>query len=231
MANLGNVETAQGEYVSALNYLEQTVDMRLKLGREEEVYLALTYLQIGRVYLLQDKTTEAYQMLRQAEQTLNPRRERNKLFMGHVHYDFGNYELKQGNLDQAAVSFNRALAFAQSQGPLLPLTASSYYKLGVVELGRNHHNKALNYLNKSLDIAETRNPGELDGGVVRVQFKISEVLLDDPLGDRERGLRLRQDCERHRNMLADKLRIAMPAFDDSQDIEKSFDLLVPGFFR
>ena len=232
MGNLGNVESADGNYPLALDYLERTADLRIKLGADSAVYLALTYMAIGRVYSLQDKDQDAYQMFQKSESLLNRKGGRNKLFLSHIHYDFGNLELKQGDLEQASASFEKARHFARSQGPLLPLTASSNYKLGVVELARNHHKKALNFLSKALDIAETRNPGELDGGVVRVQWKIAEVLLDDPLGDRsEEGLKLKIEAEHRQKEVADRLGINLGSLDESQDVEKSFDALVPGYFR
>ncbi len=232
MGNLGNVESAEGNYALALDYLEKTAEIRTKLGSDATVYLALTYMGIGRVYALQNKDADAYQMFQKSESLLNRKGGQNKLFLGHIHYEFGNLELKQGDLEQAATSFDKARHFARAQGPLLPLTASTNYKLGVVEFAMAHHKKALNCLNKALDIAETRNPGELDGGVVRVQWKIAEVLLDDPLGDRrEEGLKLKQEAELRRQEIAERLGINLRGLDDTQDAEKTFDLLVCGYFR
>ena len=232
LGNLGNVESADGNNTLALEYLEKAADMRSKLGDDVAVYLALTYMQIGRTYILQNRDTDAYQLLQKSEALLNRKSWRNKLFLGHIHYEFGNLELKQGLLEQASASFEKARNFARTQGPLLPLTASANYKLGVVEFAMGHHKKALNFLNKALDIAETRNPGELDGGVIRVKWKIAEVLLDDPLGDRrEEGEKLKLEAEHRRGDIADKLGINLRGLDESQDQEKTFDLLVPGYFR
>jgi tetratricopeptide (TPR) repeat protein len=232
LGNLGNVESSEGNYTAALDYLEKAAQMRSELGNDEVVYLALTFMQIGRTYALQDRDQEAYQMLQKSESLLNRKGARNKLFIGHVHYAFGNLELKRGDLEQATASFEKCRYFARAQGPLLPLTASANYKLGVVEAASNHHKKAVNLLNKALEIAETRNPGELDGGVVRVQWRIAEVLLDDPLGDRrEEALTLKREAEYRRQELVDKLGINLRGLDHSQDEEKSFDLLVPGYFR
>ena len=215
--------------------MEKAAEIRTKLGNDAAVYLALTYMQIGRVYALQNKETDAYQMFQRSESLLNRKAQRNKLFLGHIHYEFGNLELKQGDLEQALASFEKARHYARAQGALLPLTASTNYKMGVVEFAIGHHKKALNYLNKALDIAETRNPGELDGGVVRVQWKIAEVVLDDPndpFGEQQKeGLKLKHEAELRRQEIADKLGINLRGLDDSQDEEKSYDLLVCGYFR
>lgn len=232
LGNLGNVESAEGNYTTALDYLERAAEIRTKLGGEGSVYLALTYMQIGRVYALQNKDADAYQMIQKSESILNRRGGRNRLFIAAIHYEFGNLELKQGEYEQAALSFEKCRNLARAQGPLLPMTASANYKLGVVEFAMGHHKKALNYLIKAQDIAEARNPGDLDGGVTRVHWKIAEVLLDDPLGDRrEEGLKLKHDAESRRQTLVDKLGINMRGLDETHDAEKAFDMLVPGYFR
>jgi tetratricopeptide (TPR) repeat protein len=230
LGNLGNAESAEGNYQTALEYLEKSAEIRAKLGSEEAVYLALNWLMIGRVYSLQERDSEAYQMFQKAESMLNRKGSRNRLFLGHVHFEFGNLEMKQGELDAALLSFEKARTIARSQGALIPLTASAYYKLGVVEFNLGHPERALNFLGKALDIAETRDPDELEGGVTRVRWKIADVRLDEAFDEdgREEALAMKFQAEQRRKEIADRQGIVLP---ETGDIEKTFDLLVPGYFR
>ena len=232
LANLGNVETAEGNYEQALEYLEKAAAIREDIGDSAAVLLSLNYIQIGRVNALQEDPTKAYRMYQKAEGVMNKRSGANKFFAAHLHFAYGNLELRSKEFTTAAASFEKARLLAKDRNALHPLVAAAWYKLGCAEFEMDHYGKSINFLNKALDIAEVRSPGEMDGTIARIQWKISEVLLDDPLGDKQtEGEKLKSEMEFAQRDIADKLGVDLRGMDEWQDREQSFDMLVPGYFR
>ncbi|EXJ60696.1 hypothetical protein A1O7_04849 [Cladophialophora yegresii CBS 114405] len=234
LSNLGNLETAEGNFEAASVWLERAVSIRESIGDEAASLLALNYLQIGRVHFLQDHFAEAYSMYQKCEGVLNKEKGRNRLFTANLHYAYGNLEFEQGQYMQAARSYDLTRQISKDFNPMHPLTAAACYKLACTEFEQDNHKKALNYLSKALDIAELRGTSEfdgMDGTVVRILFKQAEVILDDPLGDREEGTQLMNDMLFRQKDVAEKLEVDLRGFDSLEDREKGFDLLVPGYFR
>ena len=234
LGNLGNVETAEGNYQQALEYLMDAARIREGAGDEAASHLALAYMQIGRVHAWQNKDTEAYQSYQKCEGILNRRVGRNSLFLAHLHFDYGNLELKTGNHAEAANSFSRARNIAQDFNPMHPLVGAASYKLGCVEFEQSHHKKALTYLHRALDIAEVRSPAEIDGSRARVNWKIAQVMLDDPLGgSRPESEKMRQDYEDKLGDIAEKQGVDLREETTTAEgnMERFFDRLVSGYFR
>ena len=234
LANLGNVETAEGNFDLALKYLTEAATIREAVGDEAAVMLALNYMQIGRVYAWQDRNTDAYQMYQKCEGVLNRRAGRHKFFNAHLHYEYGNLQFKDGEWIEAGASYQLSRQMAQDFNPMHPLVSVACYKLGCVEFEQGHHKKALNFLHKALDIAEVRSPAEIDGSRARFSWKIAQVMLDDPLGERRaEGATMKEEFEDKLRDIAEKQGVE---FDDdvgASDLnkEKFFDQLVPGYFR
>ena len=234
LANLGNVETAEGNYEQALEYLKQGAEIREAMGDDAATLLAVNYMQIGRVYALQDKKTDAYQMYQKCEGILNRRVGRNKFYTAHLHYEYGNLLFKQEEYTEAGISYQQSRQMAQDYNPMHPLVAVACYKLGCVEFEQDHHKKALTYLHKALDIAEVRSPAEIDGNRARITWKIAEVMLDDPLGERRMdGAKNKEEYEDKLRDIAEKqgVELGEEVSKAEGDRERFFDQLVPGYFR
>ena len=65
--NLGNLETATGNLEDSTDYYDQATDIWIKGGDTTASQLALTYLCVGRVFVLQNKLTEARDMVARSE--------------------------------------------------------------------------------------------------------------------------------------------------------------------
>ena len=235
LANLGNVETAEGNYEKALEYLQQAADIREDIGDEAAVLLAVNYMQIGRVYAIQNRD-DAYEMYQKCEAVLNRRVGRNKFFTAHLHYEYGNLEFKKGEYPEAGVSYDRSRQMAKDFNPMHPLVAAACYKIGCVEFEQGHHKKSLNFLHKALDIAEVRSPAEIDGSRARITWKIAQVMQDEMLPERKmEGQKMKEEYEDRLRDIAEKQGVDLgedvSKVDGDADKEKLFNLLVPGYFR
>ena len=238
LANLGNVETAEGNYEKALEYLQQAAVIRETAGDEATVLLAVNYMQIGRVYALQNPgdDADAYEMYQKCEALLNRRVGRNKFFTAHLHYEYGNLEFKKGELAEAGASYDRCRQMAKDFNPMHPLVAAACYKIGCVEFEQEHHKKALNFLHKALDIAEVRSPAEIDGSRARITWKIAQVMQDEMLPEpKMEGQKMKEEYEDKLRDIAEKQGVDLgeevSKVEGDAEKEKLFNLLVPGYFR
>ncbi|KAI1349894.1 P-loop containing nucleoside triphosphate hydrolase protein [Xylaria sp. FL0043] len=66
--NFGNLESAEGMYESALDFFEQARKIRVKLGADAIVPLAVTYMTTGRAYFLKGMYPEAMNNYEKAEE-------------------------------------------------------------------------------------------------------------------------------------------------------------------
>ena len=65
--NMGNIESAEGNIDTALEFFNEAEDIRVKLGDEGAIPLAVTYLTQGRAYYLKNDFEEALDRYNQAE--------------------------------------------------------------------------------------------------------------------------------------------------------------------
>ena len=65
--NTGNLESGDGKYDDALNLFDQAEKIRLNLGEESTLSLALTYLGKGRAFYLKENFEEAFKFYTTAE--------------------------------------------------------------------------------------------------------------------------------------------------------------------
>ncbi|RMZ83331.1 hypothetical protein DV737_g1737, partial [Chaetothyriales sp. CBS 132003] len=230
LANLGNVECAEGNYDIAYEYLNEAAGIRESLGDEAAVMLGLNYMQIGHVKAQTDDDAAAYAMYQKSEGVFN--KYPNALYRAYLDFAYGNLELKKGEFSTAAQSFEKARVRARQISNWHPLAAATNYKLGCAEFEMDNHRKATKYLNSALDIAEVRSPGNIDGTIARIQWKMSEVFLDETGGEyNEQGIKLKEEMEFRQKEIAERLGVDLRGMDEWPDREKSFDLLVPGYFR
>jgi tetratricopeptide (TPR) repeat protein len=234
LANLGNIESAQGKYDEALTLLEQAAGIRYSIGDDAAVMLALNYLQIGRVYFLQGQHTMAYNSFQKCEGVFMKKAGRNSWFLADLHYAYGNLEFAQGDFVSAGKSYDRARRICMEQNPLHPLTAAVFYKLACTEREQDHHTKALGFIEKAMSIAEVRSPNIIDGTLARITWKKSQIMLEDLNTGPERRRQaeaLKEDMESRQAHIAEALGIKLKTHEDEEDKERSFDLLVAGYYR
>jgi tetratricopeptide (TPR) repeat protein/Cdc6-like AAA superfamily ATPase len=234
LANLGNIETAQGNYSEALKLLEEAAGIRYQIGDDAAVMLALNYLQIGRVFFLQGEYTRAYNSYQQCEGVFMKKAGRNSWFLADLHYAYGNLEFAQDDFQSAGKSYERARRICMEQNPLHPLTAAVFYKLACTEFEQDHHTKALGNIEKAMSIAEVRSPNVTDGTLARILWKKAEIMLDGALAGPQKlkeAQDLKDGMELKQREIAENLEVELRGFEDDDDREKSFDLLVAGYYR
>jgi tetratricopeptide (TPR) repeat protein len=234
--NLGNVEAAEGNVDEALMWFEKAAKIREHAGDKAAIMLGLNYLQIGRAHFQKSKEyhSVAYEFYQKAEGIFNKKYAQSRIYIADLHYAHGNLEFAQEDYSAAARSYELCRRHSMDVNPLHPLTSAASYKLACAAFEQNHHKKALNLLNRALEIADIRSNGRVDGTCARILWKRAEILLDEPFGgQREEADRLKTDVELKHKEIAEKLGIdeRLDDLDENEDKEKYFDLLVPGYFR
>ena len=228
LANIGNIDSAEGNLDEAEDLFEKSARIREQHGESQMLMLGLSLLQLGRVCFLRGDTYSAIKRYDMAESCF-VRMGNDQVFMAHLHYARGNLEFERRDLAQACSQYEKARDACHSIGPVHPLAAATYYKLGCVEIarGKKHYDRALNYFGKAFDVADTRSPGEVDGTIARIMWKKSEVLIDDPIR-RSEGLELRRQMLVALSDIAAELGLTL---DPDLSEEQKFDMLLPGYFR
>ena len=179
--------------------------------------------------------TRAYIHYQKCEEKLNTPAFNNTSYWAHLQHAYCNLGIVQGHvqgqLNNAIKAFTRARQLSQDMAPVSPLTVAAYYKLACIESKQNHHKKALKYLSKALKIAEVMSSGVINGTIARTLWKKAEVMQQDPLADHRSVAQLMADIESSQKTIADELGVDITLVEGEADREKSFDLLVPGYFR
>lgn len=234
LANLGNVEAAEGNLDDALLLFQEAAAIRESIGDSAATMLGLNYLQLGRVFFQKGDHQHAYDLYQRSEGIFNKRVGRNRSYTADLHYAYGNLEFAKANYFAAGRAYELCRRISMDYNPLHPLTSAACYKLACAEYAQNHHKKALNLLEKALEIADIRSSGTVDGTCARIMWKKAEVLLDEPVGTRrDEGHKLVTEVELRQTEIAEKLGIdlRLDEVQEAEDKEKTFDLLVPGYFR
>jgi tetratricopeptide (TPR) repeat protein len=234
LANLGNVEAAEGHLDEALSLFDEAAAICERAGDSAATMLGLNYLYLGRVYFQKGNYAHAYDLYQRAEGIFNKRVGRNRSYTAGLHYAYGNLEFARGNFVGAARAYELCRRISMDYNPLHPLTSAACYKLACAEFEQNHHKKALNLLEKALEIADIRSCGNVDGTCTRIMWKKAEVLLDEPLATRRgEGHKLMTEVELRQTEIAEELGVdlRLDELEEGEDKGKTFDLLVPGYFR
>ena len=234
LGNLGNIETAEGNYKEALDVLQEAADIRESLGDEAAVMLALNYLQLGRVHFLQKEYTRAYLEYQRCEGVLLKKAGRNSAFQADLHYAYGNLEFERSEFVTAGKSYERARRHCMDTSPLHPLTAAVFYKIACNEWEQDNYKKALGNLEKALSIATVRNPTTVDGTIARILWKKAQIQLDDistSAKKREEATAMRDEMESRQREIAGLMGIELPDGETEAEKEDNFDRLVAGYYR
>jgi tetratricopeptide (TPR) repeat protein len=234
LANLGNVEAAEGNLDGALVLFKQVAAICEHIGDPAATMLGLNYLQLGRVFFQKGDYKEAYELYQRSEGIFNKRVGRDRNYTANLHHAYGDLEFAKGNYVGAARAYELCRRISMDYNPLHPLTSAACYKLACAEFEQNRHKKALNLLEKALEIADIRSCGIVDGTCARILWKRAQVLLDEPLATRrDEGHKLMTEVELKQTEIAEKLSIdlRLEELQEGEDKEKTFDLLVPYYFR
>lgn len=233
-ANLGNVESAKGNLNDALEWFEKAAKIRQKSADSSGTMLGLNYIQIGRTYFLKGDWTRAYEFYQRSEGIFNKMIGQAQVYTADLHYAYGNLDFAQDDFLPASRSYEQCRRISMDYNPLHPITSAASYKLACCAFEQDQHMKALNLLDRALEVAEIRSNGAVDGTCARILWKRAEVLLDEPLGTRrDLGHELKAKAELKYREIADQLGISsrLDELGDEVDREPYFDTLVPGYFR
>jgi len=234
--NIGNLETATGDYDKAMEYFDRAVKIRLAQGETAANQLALLYLCIGRVHTQREDFDKALKMFSQAENLFVRTLGAEKHYMAHVHYAYGNLEYRTSNWLAARQSYTVALRIALTETPIHPITAAAYLSMGQVEFKLKNLELAKSHLEKAKAIAELRSPTRDDGTIARILYVLHRVMGEDLLMAAE-AEELRVRAEIARTTLVSTGESAMvDAYDMDGNLQLAdeallYDALVPIFFR
>ncbi|KAH8752637.1 P-loop containing nucleoside triphosphate hydrolase protein [Hyaloscypha finlandica] len=234
--NLGNLELARGNPEDSLLYFNRAILIWKDGGDETAQQLALSYLCVGRVYMLQGKLANALKMTSQSESLFTGTTEINQVvIMASIHYAHGNIHFRQQNLAAALHNYDSCLKISLANIPIHPMTSAAYYSIACVELEQKNTEAAKGWLKKALSIAELRSPNRDDGPIARILWTLAKV-LDSEGRHQEEAEELRSRAA----VAAQELTFAgavgvIPVLDNNysdRDVEKdSYDALVPLFYR
>ena len=236
LANLGNVETAEGSFEEAHDLLERAA--RIRERSKEALLLGLTFLQLGRNWFLQNEFDKATQMYNKADTCFAKKGAEDPFYLAHLSFARGNVQLEKallrrhgsssGGYEQALWYYAQCKDICDATAPCHPLTAANLYKMACTEWALEHSSRALLYLEKAYNIALIRSPVEIDGTIARIWWKKAEILIDDPIR-RDEGVKLKELVQDQHGNIVDALQLVFEA--DELFTDKAFDMLVPGYFR
>jgi tetratricopeptide (TPR) repeat protein len=236
LANLGNVETAEGNYDEAQILFEEAA--RIREPQKQPLALGLTFLQIGRLYFLRNEFDMARSFYSKADSCFAKQGAEDPLYIAHLNYAIGNLELEKcltsrhissmEGYEQALRYYLQCKDACDAHAPFSPLASANYYKLACTEFEMGHAKKALAYLEKAYNVAEIRAVGEIDGTIARIWWKKAEILIEDGIR-REEGVKLKKEVTAAHENIVDQLGLTFDA--DELYTDKAFDMLVPGYFR
>ncbi|KAG0647439.1 hypothetical protein D0Z07_6667 [Hyphodiscus hymeniophilus] len=234
--NLGNLELALGNTEDSLDYYNQAAEGWLHNGDPSARGLALTYLCMGRVYMLQMDLDEALKLTALSEALFIRTIGRDKGFMSNVHYAYGNIHYRRDELRLAWADYNQCLKICMQGMSIHPLAAAAYYSLGCTEDWMGHRESAKGFLDKARVISELRSPNRDDGPIARNLWKTAEVLEKYPLNPyrgEAAALRARAEVAQGKLLAEGEGGVISAVQEKSARSaeEHSYDVLVPLFYR
>ncbi|KAI0191096.1 hypothetical protein F4808DRAFT_476374 [Astrocystis sublimbata] len=181
--NFGNLESAEGKYESALDLFEQARKIRVQLGADAIVPLAVTYMTTGRAYFLKGMYAEATASYKKAEdiflEVFGPKGH----FMAHLNYAYGNLRRAQ-NKEDAKVFYEKSCSILRDETPFHLLLAACYYKIACLCFSSGDRKMALELLEKALRIAEFC---EAVGDTARALRKKADILCGGTDDDKQQA--------------------------------------------
>ncbi|KAH8602769.1 hypothetical protein B0O99DRAFT_587847 [Bisporella sp. PMI_857] len=238
--NLGNLETASGDFAVAEEHYKRA-SLIWQNGQDETAYqLALTYLCLGRMHILQRELDEADRIVARAEILFIRLLGGDKGLMSHVHLCQGKIHFLRGrqHWSLARRSYDSCLAIGLQEFPIHPLTGAAYYAIACLEFAQGHADAAKIWLDKSLSIAQLLSPTRDDGVITRILWKTSQVLESATLGEydgeaaalKERAVGAREVllASGEGGFISSAINSDDACYDED---ELGFDALVPLFFR
>jgi adenylate cyclase len=142
---MGNYDNAEDYYTKAINILQQT---------DKKIALASAYLNLGDSYLSNSLYSEALLNFKKAEQIFEAEDYKiglayNKGNVGMVYAELDNHVLAEKNI-------NDAILILEALEDYYPISVYLMY-MSDIYISKNDFNSALNYSNKSLELAKKYN--------------------------------------------------------------------------
>ncbi|KAH7416710.1 hypothetical protein BKA64DRAFT_701492 [Cadophora sp. MPI-SDFR-AT-0126] len=235
--NIGNLELATGDIKKAMTSYENALQIWVAGGDETANALAVTYLCMGRVYMLQGKYDEAHAHTTYSSELLGRTVGADKGFQAFVHYAYGNIYFRQSELELAWRAYDASLKIGLARMPIHPITAAAWYSLGCVEFTMGNNATALFDFEKAKAILRLRSPTRDDGPIARLLWKTAVILDTDPDGESKAdAAKLRLQARQARQELVANGEGGEVPYDerdgrDRSKEEDSFAALVPLFYR
>lgn len=151
LVNIGNVSSAQGNYAHALECYQQGMPLMEKLDKVAWIVRVLN--NIGLIYQLQGNLDLAMQYY-QRSLTLNQNRLHNNDGIALSLINIGVIHFSNGKLDQAEKFVRKALALSEIQNNS-QRQAVALHQIGEIQRVRGQYSSALEYFQKSLDLASS----------------------------------------------------------------------------
>lgn len=172
MGNLGTLHRRMGKWREALNLLESSLELKLKIG--ETLPIVNGYISLGRLYLMQRRWEEAEKSLQKAL----------ALCQGHSYTrqeamsleSLGDLAKEKGNFDQSAGYYQRTLKIARKLAPRGDLVNQVQRRRAELYLTTGGDFKeATRCVQEALGISQALNDGFEEGCCYRVLALVSQV--------------------------------------------------------
>lgn len=159
--HLGRMAASKGDYEISLDYLNHSLNLKLKLFKSTDTRLAQSYNSIGIVYQKQgeqDKALEAFNKALLIWKRINGK---NHLTVAGCYNNMGVAYKRAKKYLQALECFEKALAIRQGNSTTDPYDlAGSHNNLGAVYERLGHHDLSIEHYNLSLKIKSKSLPAQ-----------------------------------------------------------------------
>ncbi|PVH79053.1 hypothetical protein DL98DRAFT_633450 [Cadophora sp. DSE1049] len=238
--NLGNLEAAVGNLEAAIPHYHRAQNIWIQGGDTMQETLAISYLNLGRLYTLKGMLDKALEFTAKSNTTVQKVYGPKAAFMVHIHYAYGKIYSQQNQWDLARASYTVCLEMALEFMPTHPVTSAVWYSLACLDFTEGSNESALIKLEKSKLIAEMRSPIRNDGTIARLLWKMAVVVESSGAGSHvAQAAILRSKAEKIKQELVvaseggairSRDGLLISAGEHCQE-ESSYDALVPLFFR
>ncbi len=151
--NLGEIYYYKGEYDKALEYIQKSLDIRLKIFGPEHLLVAMSYINFGNIYNDKGEYDMALEYFHKSLDIIFKSLGPEHLLVADCYNNIGIDHRAKGENDKALEYHQKSLYIrTKFLGPEHPDVASSFTNIGNVYIEKGEYDKVLEYYHKSLDI-------------------------------------------------------------------------------
>ncbi|KAH8591671.1 hypothetical protein B0O99DRAFT_744349 [Bisporella sp. PMI_857] len=173
---MGNLETADGNYETALLLFIQSDEERLKDDKDNMWRHAISNMNLGRLYSIMGDYGKAMQNYKECKKGFLPQ----SPSMAIVEYACGDVEFARGNHVRAREHYLEAVRSFQASGTNPATLASCYTKLARVGLLESNPQLALKYIQRARQLAKLHAHSQGDQArILHITSTIQRVLGKD----------------------------------------------------